>query len=188
MGAGDDKFFGDDGGYLNVVYGGAGDDKALGGDNWGTDDAPRGTLPANIMMFANGMQVLTGGDAPLNFDTNIPVETAASAAVADGDDFLDLGDGNYANYAFGNGGNDKIIGGGLFEDEQALYGGDGDDKIFAINPSQRGTAADVLAATVADPAAQAFGGLGNDEIHGADWDETIYGDAGYGETESAADY
>ena len=85
----------------------------LGGDNWGTGDATRDELNLD---FGTGMQVLSGGDSIGMFsDEDLPQETAASAAVADGDDFLDHGDGNYANFAFGNGGNDKIIGGGLFE-------------------------------------------------------------------------
>lgn len=85
----------------------------LGGDNWGTEDAVNAALNLD---FANGMQVLSGGDSIGAFEAGIPEDTAASAAIDDGDDFLDHGDGNYANYAFGNGGNDKIIGGGLFED------------------------------------------------------------------------
>ena len=161
-----------DGGFLNVVYGGAGDDKVVGGDNWGTSDATRAALNLD---FATGMQVLSGGDSIGAFATGIPEDTAASAAIDDGNDFLDHGDGNYANYAFGNGGNDKIIGGGLFENEQFLSGGDGDDKIFAINPSQRGTAYDVL--VDGSVGSTVYGGLGNDEIHGADWAETLFGDA-----------
>ena len=85
----------------------------LGGDNWGTSDPTDAGLN---LMFGNGMQVLSGGNSIGAFENGIPEDTAASAAIADGDDFLDHGDGNYANYAFGNGGNDKIIGGGLFED------------------------------------------------------------------------
>ena len=146
----------------------------LGGDNWGTEDATREELNLD---FGNGMQVLSGGDSIGMFtDAGIPEDTAASAAIADGDDFLDHGDGNYANYAFGNGGNDKIIGGGLFKNQQILSGGDGDDKIFAINPSQRGTAYDVLLDGVDARGAVSIGGLGNDEIHGANWDDTITGD------------
>ena len=73
-----------------------------------------------------------------------------------------MGDYNYSNYGFGGGGNDKIIGGGLYEDEQRLYGGDGDDKIFMINPSQRGTALDGYGAN--GNYGYAFGNKGKDKI------------------------
>ena len=85
----------------------------LGGNNWGTGD------PINNygLEFNYGMQVLLGGD---NFfvDNGLPtyggLDDLTDRQTDDGDDLLDLGDGNYRNYAFGNGGNDKIIGGGLF--------------------------------------------------------------------------
>jgi len=54
----------------------------------------------------------------------------------DGNDVIDLGDNPKIDYqsAYGQGGNDKIIGGiGVSE---YLYGGDGDDKIWAHNPDQ----------------------------------------------------
>lgn len=51
-------------------------------------------------------------------DTDLPAygdPTAEHNTADDGDDLLDLGDNNYSNFAFGNAGNDKIIGGGLFD-------------------------------------------------------------------------
>jgi len=56
----------------------------------------------------------------------------------DGDDLIDLGDspdvGSYT-YGFGQGGNDKIIGGA--SPYQYLYGGLGDDKMWSMNPGQQ---------------------------------------------------
>lgn len=160
-----------------MVYGGQGDDKLLGGNEWGVDTAMNGYGVAlggrDNIDIAYGQQILVGGD-DIAFENSIPVYDSTIGAIDDGDDFLDLGDNNYANFASGNGGNDKIIGGGNFEVRQDLYGGDGDDKIYSINPSQRGTAAD----TLADGAdrSRSVGGNGNDEIHGGDWSETLIGD------------
>ena len=80
-------------------------------------------------------------------------------AANDGDDLIDFGDspdaGNF--YGFGQGGNDKIFG-GLVASQQ-LYGGDGDDKIWAINPGQSNA--------------------GNDSyLYGGDDDDIIYGSDG----------
>ena len=64
-----------------------------------------------------GMQVLTGGELYLDMMSDLPAygePTDDHNTADDGDDLLDLGDGNYYNFAFGNAGNDKIIGGGLF--------------------------------------------------------------------------
>lgn len=53
------------------------------------------------------------------------------------DDIIDFGDHNYGHYGYGGDGNDKIIG-GIASSAQKLYGDDGDDKIWMINPKQRG--------------------------------------------------
>ena len=57
---------------------------------------------------------------------------------SDGDDVIEIGDnfgGTYI-FAFGQGGNDKIIGGVSSTGAEKLYGGDGDDKVWAMNPGQ----------------------------------------------------
>jgi Ca2+-binding RTX toxin-like protein len=63
----------------------------------------------------------------------------------DGDDIIDIGDGNSIGdeiFAFGQGGKDKVIGGigsdnqNSIAAEERLYGGDGDDKVWAHNPGQ----------------------------------------------------
>lgn len=172
-GEGDDKYFGDDGGYLNIVYGGAGDDKILGGNNWGTSDS----IDDYGFTLNYGWQVLVGGDV-LNYDAaNDWFEyDAENGDFDDGDDFLDAGDGNYVNFISGYGGNDKLIG-GTYLYGQYIYGGHGDDLIYAINPSQRGTAIDVLADGAYDP--EIYGGPGNDEIHGSSLNDEIAGDQAY---------
>lgn len=100
----------------------------------------------------------------------------------DGDDLLDLGDSavseSISNYAFGQGGNDKIFGGNA--NSQMLYGGNGDDKIWAVNPGQFQTIHTSNTVTT-----EAYGGNGNDIIYGAPADPTdaygqekLYGEDG----------
>ena len=93
----------------------------------------------------------------------------------DGDDLLDLGDSDYAsgivNYGYGSGGNDKIFGGNA-SGMQQLHGGNGDDKIWAVNPGQFQT----LGYTGDSITTQAEGGNGNDIIYGAPHDPSdMYG-------------
>ena len=59
LGAGDDQFFGEDGGAFNLVRGGLGDDKILGGNNFGTGDMVA-NYGANTLAY--GSQILVGGD------------------------------------------------------------------------------------------------------------------------------
>ena len=54
------------------------------------------------------------------------------------DDIIDFGDHNYGHIGRGGYGNDKIIGGIVGAGGQDLYGEEGDDKIWMINPEQRG--------------------------------------------------
>ena len=66
---------------------------------------------------------------------------------------------------FGQGGNDKILGSlGIKEN---LWGGDGDDKIWAENPGQTETVDDVNYLT---------GGNGDDIIYGSAKADHLYGD------------
>lgn len=89
----------------------------------------------------------------------------------DGDDIIDVGDNNtVSDYVgvYSQGGNDKVIGGighagaGL----EYLYGGDGDDKIWAHNPGQFED----------DGSNYLFGNNGNDIIYGSQGADDIYGD------------
>ena len=92
----------------------------------------------------------------------------------DGDDFIDVGDSPDTDYfyIYGQGGNDKIIG-GINGSYQELFGGKGDDKIWALNPGQFQTEGSET---------YAYGGPGNDIIYGApqkgsdDEPEYLYGD------------
>lgn len=182
LGAGDDQFFGEDGGAFNIVKGGLGDDKILGGNNFGTDDSVT-TYGSDTL--ANGSQILLGGDTlpsiygfgASEYGFRPDIEDAVHSEV-NGDDFIDLGDNNYVNYGFGGGGNDKIIGGGLYTLDQFLFGGDGDDKIFTINPSQRGTALDAYGA--GGNYGRAYGNKGMDKLYGSDRNEYLFGDGEYG--------
>ena len=110
----------------------------------------------------------------------------------DGDDLLDLGDSDFSdsiiNYAYGQGGNDKILGGRA--SEQRIHGGNGDDKIWAVNPGQFQTIADSADTTIT----HAYGGNGNDIIYGAPHDpsdtfgnERLYGQDGDGFENSEVD-
>lgn len=53
----------------------------------------------------------------------------------DGNDLIEIGDGNLLVSAYGQGGNDKMIGGyGLVQIDK-LWGGSGDDRIWMVNPN-----------------------------------------------------
>ena len=87
-----------------------------------------------------------------------------------GDDIIDHGDYNYGDYGYGGDGNDKLIG-GLATNTLRLDGEAGDDKIWMINPEQRG-----LEPTPGG-SWTAFGGHGNDHIFGSEIGEFLVGDA-----------
>ena len=53
----------------------------------------------------------------------------------DGNDIIDIGDNNMNVLVYGQGGNDKIIGGYGDDQFDRLFGGSGDDKIWMINPN-----------------------------------------------------
>ena len=57
-----------------------------------------------------------------------------SDASCSGDDIIQVEDGNMTVTAYGNGGDDKLIGARTIVAE-ALYGGDGNDKIWMAHPS-----------------------------------------------------
>ena len=88
-----------------------------------------------------------------------------------GDDIIDFGDHNYGHIGYGGDGNDKLIG-GIATALQRLYGDDGDDKIWMINPEQRGMEGTVTKGYYG------YGGYGNDHIYGSDIGEILLGDDG----------
>ena len=62
------------------------------------------------------------------------MEDASGLNIADGDDIIEIGDNNMGVKVYGQGGNDKIIGGFGPAQLEQLYGGSGDDKIWLVNP------------------------------------------------------
>ena len=90
---------------------------------------------------------------------------------------IDLGENpDLADYqnAFGQGGNDKIIGG--IGTPQTLSGGDGDDKVWVNNPGQTQTDNDL---------SFLYGNNGNDILYGSVKADTLYSD--WGEDEYATE-
>lgn len=125
----DDIVYGFDGVYDQEVLLGYGDDVFFGG-NGGTDLTVYGDYGNDKIFGPNDTQV-TKGRVELHGDA--------------GDDLIDFGDHNYGHFGYGGYGNDKIIG-GIASSEQKLYGNEGDDKIWMINPEQRG-----MEGTVSNP-------------------------------------
>jgi len=112
---------------------------------------------------------LTGADVAIFGDslTDDPVNLF-SGSPNDGDDIIDVGDspdsGNIQ--VFAQGGNDKVFG-SLGADE-TIFGGDGDDKIWAENPGQVETEDGVNAL---------LGNNGNDIIYGSIKQDILIGDS-----------
>lgn len=93
----------------------------------------------------------------------------------DGDDIIDVGENpGVSVYVMGQGGNDKIIGGLQLDggSNEYLYGGNGDDKIWAHNPGQHDH-------EDADGENRLYGGEGNDIIYGSNRMDYLYGDSEY---------
>jgi len=102
-----------------------------------------------------------------------PLDSGYRGSPNDGDDIIDVGDSpeitsNIKVYA--QGGNDKVFG-SLGADE-TIFGGDGDDKIWAENPGQVETEDDVNVL---------LGNNGNDIIYGSIKQDMLYGDS-YGDS------
>jgi len=116
---GDDFIYGGDSGTgVQELTGGYGDDKLIGGSN------------------IAGITMIYGDHREGNIEIPDDEWDKFTGAMNDGDDLIDFGDSPDAAVVakgFGQGGNDKVIG-GLRTGVQFLYGGDGDDKIWAINP------------------------------------------------------
>lgn len=100
-----------------------------------------------------------------------------------GDDIIDHGDWGHGEYGYGGDGNDKLIG-GLATNVMLLDGGPGDDKIWMINPEQRGLE------PTPDDSWTGIGGPGNDHMFGSNIGEFLIGDDGELEagSDDAADY
>ena len=145
-----------------------GNDKIYGGDDiTGTQTIAGGTYDDLIYSGTNVSDDITiFGDN----DTATPLtEDAAGLNINDGNDIIDVGNDNMNVKVYGQGGNDKIIGGFGVMQIDRLYGGSGDDKIWLVNPEQREF--DTLGKDYG------YGGLGNDYIYGTDAGDEIFGDA-----------
>lgn len=152
---GGDEFVGS-----QYLFGGYGDDKLIGGQGLVTametqtiyGDHDMGAFPDDTQQ---GKDIAADTGYGLTF-RGLP---------EDGDDLIDLGDtaaaaGGYG-IAFGQGGNDKIFGGLMnTAGQQDLYGGDGDDKIWTLNPGQ------IQDTTKNTQINYLHGGDGNDIVYG----------------------
>lgn len=90
-------------------------------------------------------------------------------APDDGDDIIQMGDHpdlGFGTYGYGNGGNDQIFG-GVGQPSERLYGGDGDDKLWANLPGQ----------TQTDAGSNYLGGgNGSDILYGSAKSDILWGD------------
>jgi hypothetical protein len=142
------------------VVGGYGDDTIFSGAD----------RTGNIYIWGDNRAIANGeGDAYAS-----PDDLWKYGREGDGDDVIDVeeNDGN-SIYIYGQGGNDKIIGSiqGAGAAIEKLYGGDGDDKIWLLNPGQ-------VELADSDDKNEAFGGRGNDIIYGTNRRENMYGNDG----------
>lgn len=155
-------------GTMLEIFGGAGNDKIVSGTGFGAVDVDAGDgddvvydaedeindmavreydLGAGDDVFFGGRDGQTidvdGGDGDDKIfgpnDVNDGVDGYGSVMLegGNGDDIIDHGDYGYGEYGFGGDGNDKIIG-GLATYGARYEGNAGDDKIWMINPEQRG--------------------------------------------------
>ena len=150
-----------------------GDDVIYGGSNGAEDQLLIGGY-GNDKIFSgsnNTGRIRIFGDLRRNLNNPEVVSNLRRGSPQDGDDLIDILDNPDADgpntdiQAFGQGGNDKIF--GSIGNDEELYGGDGDDKIWAENPGQVETEADVN--TI-------FGGNGKDIIYGSVMRDRLYGD------------
>ena len=126
----------------------------------------------------DGFNFAPGSTFP-DADYGMPlIEQPTTFNKYDGDDIIDVGDNNIRVGVFGQGGNDKIIGGVGPTQVDKLFGGSGDDKIWMIEPDRRDV--DIL------PAQNfGYGNDGNDKLYGTDGIDTLWGDTlPYGVTET----
>ena len=140
------------------VVGGYGDDKIFSGSDRDGD----------IYIWGDNRGYYTE-DAPADADSLWQL-----GSDNDGNDIIDIEE-NYGSAidVYGQGGDDKIIGSVQGSDAatERLFGGDGDDKIWLLNPGQYeygGT----------DQVNYGFGGRGNDIIYGDNRASFLYGDDG----------
>ena len=168
----DDFLFEDQEDWINYY----GDDVIMITDTWKDDAIVVGGYGNDTILGANDSR----GDTLYVFGDNMKFHDEfqdedydqKAGGPRDGDDIIDIGDNNNLDgdgdpiYVYGQGGNDKIIGG--IKQHDKLYGGDGDDKIWANNEGQYETW---------DESNWLEGGDGNDILYGSNKTDTLLGDA-----------
>ena len=132
---GDDLMFG------QFIAGGWYDDKIWTGNNVGANAALNtGITDYDVLVYGDNNDN-TGFPAGSTFpgaDSGMPlIEDPLTFNKYDGNDIIDVGDDNMRVGVYGQGGNDKIIGGVGATQVDKLFGGSGDDKIWMIEPDRR---------------------------------------------------
>ena len=134
--------------YGQLISGGPYDDKIWTGSNISTNGNLGG---GSFDVLVYGDKEDPGTDSPFvgimgELDMMPLVEFPGGWNKFDGNDIIDVGDFNGNVGVYGQGGNDKIIGGlGTGTDDSTntdfqvdkLWGGSGDDKIWTIEPDRR---------------------------------------------------
>ena len=163
----------DEGQYLRD----RGDDVMYGGENIQGDQYLSGGYGDDQVFPGPGSEgdyVYAYGDQP---EGNIDPYKLADGSVwskyrgapDDGDDIIVMGDHpdlGVGTFAYGNGGNDRIFG-GIGQPSDRLYGGDGDDKLWANLPgtTQTDDGSNIL-----------YGGNGSDILYGSVKSDELRGD------------
>lgn len=120
---GNDVIYGGDNASAPVqIVGGYGDDKIFSG----ADGA------ILVLIYGDLVEEVIPNDHPSygTFDKFQGLENDGDDLI----DFLDNPEVSVGLYAYGQGGDDKILGG--ISVANYLHGGDGDDKVWALNPGQ----------------------------------------------------
>ncbi len=173
-GSGDDRLYGLAG--TDLLIGGTGNDIINGGD--GFDMAMYYSATGGVQVYLNhgkargadGYDRLIGIEAVMgsDFDDRIIGNGKANLLYGrDGNDLIKTGgtpNTQERNFAYGQGGDDKIIGG---SGKDTIRGGDGDDIVYGNGDTDRltgGTGNDRL-----------YGGRGNDVLVGGAGDDFLFG-------------
>lgn len=139
LGGNDQIWGGDSIMYGQLISGGPYDDKIWTGNNVGSNgNLGAGTF--DILVYGDKEDPgVVGSFVGLTTELDaLPlVEYPNAWNKFDGNDIIDVGDGNLNVGVYGQGGNDKIIGGVGTTQVDKLWGGSGDDKIWTIEPDRR---------------------------------------------------
>lgn len=158
--SGEDEIWGGDKKQYQQITGGSGNDWIWTGNDIGAEHLWE--VDGKSSLIVSGDRGLDGGE--INDSDNGSV---------DGDDVIDIGKNIFRAIAYGNGGNDKIFGNdgldfpGQTGGAEYLYGGSGDDKLWAQHPG---------AVTDQNQNQYMFGGSGNDWLSGSNQVDFVWGD------------